>query len=226
MLIRHKYFIYNLGMIQKLFVRLHMNENGGIMRKRIGLLILTLGLMMSGFSVQAAGKDNTKAINKYFNLFFDEVRGVQSEESISSLKESVEELIKNVKPEDAKKILNFVSKKIDEGKWETQEGIKESIAEGEKEFGVTLTKEQKEMILSVVANIKKLGIAPEYIVERATKIYEKYGSDLKQEISESSQEILEETQNKIKEEIDKSITDYFSDMVNNVKSFFRGIFSK
>ena len=196
------------------------------MKKRIGLLVLTLGLMLSGISVQAAEEDGTKVVNKYFNLFLDEVKGVQSEESISSLKESVDELIENVKPEDAKRIINFINEKIDEGKWDSDEGIKEAIAEGEKEFKVNLTKEQKEMILSVVAKIKKLGIAPEYIMEQAAEIYEKYGEELKEDISKSSQQIVEETQNKIKEEIDKSITDYFSDMVSSVKSFFKGIFSR
>ncbi len=203
-----------------------MSENGGIMKKRIGLLVLTLGLMVSGINVQATEKDNTLNAGKYFNLFIDEVRGVQSDESISSLKDSVNELIENVKPEDAKKILNFIDEKIEEGKWESQKGIEEVIIEGEKEFGVTLTKEQKDMILSVVSKIKKLGIAPEYIIEQAEKIYEKYGEDLKEEISENGKKITEETQNKIKEEVNKSLTDYFSDMVSSVKSFFKGIFSK
>lgn len=196
------------------------------MKKRISLLVLTLSLFVSGISVQAAEKNNTLELGKYFNLFLDEVKGVQSEESISSLKESVDELIQNVKPEDAKKIINFINEKIEEGKWDSDEGIQEAIAEGEKEFDVNLTKEQEEMILSVVAKIKKLGIAPEYIMKQAAEIYEKYGKELKEEISESSQEIMEETQNKIKEEIDKSLSDYFSDMVNSVKSFFKGIFSK
>jgi len=196
------------------------------MKKRISLFVLTLTLFLSGINVQAVEKNNTQIFSKYFNLFLDEVKGIRSDESISSLKESVDELIKNVKPEDAKKIINFINEKIDEGKWDSEEGIKEAITEGEKEFKVNLTKEQEEMILSVIAKIKKLGIAPEYIMEQAAEIYEKYGEELKEDISESSQKIVEETQNKIKEEINKSITDYFSDMVNSVKSFFKGIFSK
>ena len=196
------------------------------MKKRIGILVLTLCLMLSGINIQAAEKDSTKIVSKYFNIFLDEVRGVQSDESISSLKDSMIELIEDVRPEDAKKILNFIEEKLEEGKWDSPEGIEETIAEGEKEFGVTLTKEQKEMILSVVSKIKKLGITPEYIIEQAEKIYEKYGEELKNDVSEKGKEIVEETQNKIKEEVNKSLTDYFSDMVSSVKSFFRGIFSK
>ena len=196
------------------------------MKKRISLLVLTLTLCLSGIHVQAVEKDNTKTVSKYFNLFLNEVKGVQSDESLSSLKDSVSELIENVKPEDARKILKFIGEKVEEGKWESEEGINETIAEGEKEFGVTLTKKQKEMILSVVSQIKKLGIAPEYILEQVEIIYEKYGEELKNDVSEKGKEIAEEAQNKIKEEVNKSLTDYFSDMVSSVRSFFRGIFNK
>ena len=196
------------------------------MKKRISLLVLSLTLCLSGINVQAAEKNNTQTLGSYFNLFLDEVKGNQSKESVSSLKESIDQLIEDVNPEDAKKILDFIEKKMKEGKWESEEGIKEAIAEGEKEFGVTLTEEQKDMILSVIAKIKKLGIKPEFVVEQADKIYEKYGEEIKNEVSEKGKEMVKETQNKIKEEVSRSLTDYFSDMVSNVKSFFKGIFSK
>ena len=196
------------------------------MKKRIGLLVLTLTLCLSGIHVQAAEKNNTQNISNYFSLFLDEVKGVQSEDSVTNLKDSINELIENVNPEDAKKILDFIEKKIKDGKWESESGIEEAIAEGEKEFGVTLTKEQKNMILSVISKIKKLGIKPEYIIEQAEKIYKKYGNELKSDLSAKGKEIAEETQNKIKDEVNKSVTNYFSDMVSNVKTFFKGIFSK
>ena len=196
------------------------------MKKRISLLVFTLTLCLSVINVQAAEKNDTQTISKYFTLFLDEIKGVKSDESISSLKDSVNQLIEDVNPEDAKKILNFIGEKIEEGKWETEDGIEEAIAEGEKEFGATLTEEQKDLILSVVSKIKKLGIKPEYVIEQAEEIYEKYGEELKNEVSEKGKEIAEETQNKIKEEVNKSLTDYFSDMVKNVKSFFIGIFNK
>lgn len=196
------------------------------MKKRISLLVLSLTLCLSGMNVQAAEKNNTQTLGNYFNLFLDEVKGNQSKESVSSLKESIDQLIEDVNPEDAKKILDFIEKKIKEGKWESEKGIEEAIAEGEKEFDVTLTKEQKDMILSVIAKIKKLGIKPEFVVEQADKIYEKYGEEIKNEVSEKGKEMVKETQNKIKEEVSRSLADYFSDMVSNVKSFFKGIFSK
>ena len=82
------------------------------------------------------------------------------------------------------------------------------------------------MILSVAKKIKSLGIDPKYLVDKAEEAYKKYGEELKEEVSEKGKEIAKETQNKIKEEVSKSLTDYFSDMVNSVKTFFKGIFSR
>lgn len=200
-----------------------ISEKGGIMKKRVVLLLLTLTLFLSGINVQATEKKNTNAVNKYVNFILNEVKGTKNEESISSLKDSMEQFIKNEKPEDVKKILNFISEKIGEGKWKSNDGIKEIIAEGEKEFDVTLTKEQKDKIISVINKVKKLGISPEYLLEQVEELYEKYGEKLTEEIEQEKDKIVEETQSKIKEEVNKSVSNYFSDMVNNVKSFFKGI---
>lgn len=200
-----------------------ISEKGGIMKKRVVLLLLTLTLFLSGINVQATEKKNTNAVNKYVNFILNEVKGTKNEESISSLKDSMEQFIKNEKPEDVKKILNFISEKIGEGKWKSNDGIKEIIAEGEKEFDVTLTKEQKDKIISVINKVKKVGISPEYLLEQVEELYEKYGEKLTEEIEQEKDKIVEETQSKIKEEVNKSVSNYFSDMVNNVKSFFKGI---
>ena len=148
-----------------------ISEKGGIMKKRVVLLLLTLTLFLSGINVQATEKKNTNAVNKYVNFILNEVKGTKNEESISSLKDSMEQFIKNEKPEDVKKILNFISEKIGEGKWKSNDGIKEIIAEGEKEFDVTLTKEQKDKIISVINKIRKLGISPEYLLEQIEELY-------------------------------------------------------
>ena len=196
------------------------------MKKRIGILVLTVALMLSGINVWAAEKSNALSFNQYFNFVFNEVKGTQDEESFSSLKESVNELIKNLKPDETIKILNFIEKKIEEGNWETEQGIKDAIAEGEKEFGVSLTQNQKDLIMSVITKIKSFKIDPQYLIKQVESICEKYSQDIKEDVSEKRKEIMEETQNKIKEEINKSLSDYFLNMFQSVKTFFRGIFSR
>ena len=196
------------------------------MKKRIGILAFTLVFMLSGINVQAAGQSETLSFSQCFDFVFNEVKGVRDEESFSSLKESVNELIKNLKPDEVKNILKFIEKKIEDGNWETEQGIQDAITEGEKEFGVTLTKKQKDLIISVITKIKNLKIDPKYIVNQVENIYEKYSEEIKEDVSEKGKELMEETRNKIKEEVNKSLTDYFSNMFQSVKTFIRGIFRR
>lgn len=196
------------------------------MKKRVSLLMLTATLSLSGIHVQAAEDQTSGIIHKYLDFFAGEITGNKENDGLFSLMDSAEELLKNVEPEEAEKVIAFIEEQIQEGRWESEEGIKEAIARGEKEFGVELTEEQKDQVMSVIAKIKKMGISPEFILEQAKKIYEKYGGELKDKADEAGKEILSDTQDKIKEEVKKSFTDYFSDMVNSVKTFFRGMFGR
>ena len=196
------------------------------MKKRLGILVLMLCLMIPQITVNAMEKEATKGLSSYVNILLAKTKSGSGDETMSSLKGSLEEVIQNIKPEDAQKILDFVSKKIQDGSWETKEGIENAIKEAEKEFGATLTKEQKDLIFSVVEKVKKLGIDPQFLVDQAKEIYEKYSKEIKNEVNQKKQEIVEEVQEKVKEEITRSLTDYVSDMVKNVKSFFKGIFKR
>ena len=196
------------------------------MKKRIGILLLMLCLMVPQITVNAEGKDVTKGITGYVNMILAKTKGGSGEESMTSLKETLEEIIQNIKPEDAQKILDFASEKIQDGSLETKQGIENAIKEGEQKFGVTLTKEQKDLIFSVIEKVKKLGIDPQFIVDQAEEIYKKYSKEIKDEVNQKKQELVEEVQEKVKEEITRSLTDYVSDMVKNVKSFIKGIFKK
>lgn len=191
------------------------------MKKGISILVLTVTLLLSGFDVQAAGRESNS-----YNFFMEEIFGSKGDDTFVSLLKSAEDLMKNVKPEDARKLIDFLKEQIQNKKWDSEEGIKEAIGLGEKEFNTTLTEEQKKQILSLVAKIKELGIEPEYILKQAEKIYEKYGAELKEDAANAGKEILKETKSKIKEEVSKSLTEYLSDMVQSVKTFFKGIFNR
>ena len=196
------------------------------MKKRLGILVLLLCLVFPQITVNAEEKDITKGLTGYVNMLLAKTKGGNGDETVSSLKDSLEEVIQNIKPEDAQKILDFVSEKIQDGSWETNQGIESAIKDGEKEFGITLTKEQKELVFSIVEKVKKLGIDPQFLVDQAEEIYKKYSDEIKNEVNQKKQEIVEEVQEKVKEEISRSLTDYVSDMVKNVTSFFKGIFKR
>ena len=196
------------------------------MKKRIGILVLMLCLIFPQITVNAEEKEMAKGLTGYVNMLFAKTKGGKGDQTVSSLKDSLEEVIQSIKPEDAQKILDFVSEKIQDGSWETKQGVESAIQDGEKEFGVTLTKEQKELVFSIVEKVKKLGIDPQFLVDQAEEIYKKYSNEIKNEVNQKKQEIVEEVQEKVKEEISRSLTDYVSDMVKNVTSFFKGIFKR
>ena len=79
------------------------------MKKRIGILVLMLCLMLPQITVNAEEKDMAKGLTGYVNMILAKTKGGSGEESMSSLKESLEEVIQNIKPEDAQKILDFAS---------------------------------------------------------------------------------------------------------------------
>ena len=196
------------------------------MKKRLSILMLAICLLFSQITVNAQGKEVSKGLSGYVNLLLAKTKSGNDNKSLSSLKDSLEDAIQNIKPEDAQKILDFVSEKIQDGSWETKQGIESAIKEAEKQFDVTLTKEQKDLVFSVAQKVKNLGIDPQFLVDQAEEIYKKYSNEIKDEVSKKGQKIAEEVQEKVKEEISRSLTDYVSDMVKNVKSFFRGIFKK
>ena len=196
------------------------------MKKRLSILMLAICLLFSQITVNAQEKEVSKGLSGYVNLLLAKTKSGNDNKSLSSLKDSLEDAIQNIKPEDAQKILDFVSEKIQDGSWETKQGIESAIKEAEKQFDVTLTKEQKDLVFSVAQKVKNLGIDPQFLVDQAEEIYKKYSNEIKDEVSKKGQKIAEEVQEKVKEEISRSLTDYVSDMVKNVKSFFRGIFKK
>lgn len=196
------------------------------MKKRLSILMLAICLLFSQITVNAQEKEVSKGLSGYVNLLLAKTKSGNDDKSLSSLKDSLEDAIQNIKPEDAQKILDFVSEKIQDGSWETKQGIESAIKEAEKQFDVTLTKEQKDLVFSVAQKVKNLGIDPQFLVDQAEEIYKKYSNEIKDEVSKKGQKIAEEVQEKVKEEISRSLTDYVSDMVKNVKSFFRGIFKK
>ena len=196
------------------------------MKKRLGILVLALCLLFPQITVNAEEKEVAKGLSGYVNLLLAKTKGGNGEESMSSLEDTLEEVVQNIKPEDAQKILDFASEKIKDGSLDTKQGIENAIKEAEEKFGVTLTKTQKDLVFSVVEKVKKLGIDPQFLVDQAEEIYKKYSKEIKEEVNQKGQEIAQEVQEKVKEEISRSLSDYVSDMVNNVKSFFRGIFKK
>lgn len=176
------------------------------MKKKITMIAIMLLFISSVMTVEA--KEN------------------QKENNLSAWKDAAIEYIQKANPEKVKKMFSFVEEKIDEGKWNSTEGIEEALEEGEEEFQVTLTKSQKEKILGVVEKIKKSNIDPKQLVKQVKDIYEEYGEKIanssKEEVENMKDEIVEKIEEAVKESVKKSVTVYFTNVVNRVKGFLKG----
>lgn len=123
--------------------------------------------------------------------------------------------VENIDNKKVENLIAFVKGKIAIGNIENAEDILNAIQDGEQEFNITLTEEQKHQLIKLMEKIDNLGLSPEKLLEQAKDFYKKYGSEL-----------FNDAQEKVKETVSNSILDYFSDMLERIKSLFHNFFMK
>ena len=115
--------------------------------------------------------------------------------------------------EDIEQLVAYVKAKVAAGELDNEEEIRQAIGEGENKFDITLTEEEKQQIITVMNKIKELGLDPQKLLDQAADLYEKFGDDF-----------LDHTGELVKDNVDQSVTDYFIQMGERVKSFFVNLF--
>lgn len=111
-------------------------------------------------------------------------------------------------------LIAFVKAKLAAGELESEEDIQEVIEEGEEKFQVTLSEDEKQMILDVMKKIKDLGLDPEKLLDQAKDLYSQY-----------TDELLNNAQEAVKKTFTDSVKQFFSDFGTTMKDFFSGLFS-
>ena len=194
------------------------------MKKRIISFILVLSLTVGG---SVASTIKAEAIE------LTDIVGINGGD-FGNILTDIENVIKSIEPSEAQKLFDFVEKQIEAGNWETKEGTDKVIEEGEKLFNIQLTESQREKLEKTIDKVKSLNISPEFLLEQAKKVYEKYGGKLEENNSEAKEEKEKETDDKeesptegtfkdeIRKEVNNSIKDYFATVVKNVKDFIKG----
>lgn len=124
-------------------------------------------------------------------------------------------VVENIDNKKVENLIAFVKGKIAIGNIENAEDILNAIQDGEQEFNITLTEEQKRQLINLMEKIDNLGLSPEQLLEQAKDFYKKYGPEL-----------FNDAQEKVKETVSNSILDYFSDMLERIKSLFYSFFTK
>ncbi|MBQ8527348.1 MAG: DUF1002 domain-containing protein [Lachnospiraceae bacterium] len=117
-------------------------------------------------------------------------------------------------------LIAFVKARVAASELETEEDILSVITEGEQEFGVTLTREQKQQIVDIMMKINELGLDPQMLIEQAEDLYSQFGTDFLNNLDLDNLDT-----EAIKEEVTKQVEEGFlSKVVNAIKEFFAGIF--
>lgn len=123
--------------------------------------------------------------------------------------EQVSELIAFIKAEIAGKELN------------TKEEIEEVVVQASTDYGVVLSEEEINQIVSLMLKIKDLGLDYNKLLDQAQDLYEKFGDKL--DLSSLMNGISNETKLEI---IKASVGQFFTKIMDGITGFFKGLFGK
>lgn len=126
----------------------------------------------------------------------------------------------NVSSEDVEAFIAWLKNKIASGELDAgdEDSVREVIEDGESNFGITLSEEEKQEIIKLLKKLDSLGLNAEYLIDQAQKLYDKYGLDLVENANEA-----------INEAVGNAVTTAFKNFFENVKTsvsnFFKNLFS-
>lgn len=134
------------------------------------------------------------------------------------LAESIQSLQGDVTSEEVEALIAWLKGKIANGELDTgdAESVRNAIAEGEQTFGITLTEEEKEQIISLLKKLDSLGLDADYLIDQAQQLYEKYGlgivENANEAINEAVESAVETAAKNFVQEVKESITGFFKDL--------------
>lgn len=143
--------------------------------------------------------------------------------------------------EDVERLLDFVKEKWDAGEFSDGDGIEDVLAQGEAQFGVTLGEETREQLAAALEKLDSLGLSHETAIETAKKLYraqgaqiaqslqdfcDRYGEELTGPLQEAVKEqLVEPARDAVKAAVKETARDFWRDLKESVRSFFRDLFS-
>lgn len=122
--------------------------------------------------------------------------------------------------DEAEALIAWLKGKVASGELDigNEESVRAAIAEGEQNFGITLSEEDKQKIIGLLQKLDSLGLNAEYLIEQAQNLYEKYGL----EIVENANEAINEA---VGSAITGAVKGFFENLAASVSEFFKNLFS-
>ena len=99
-----------------------------------------------------------------------------------------------------------------------EQSVRETIAEGEKTFGISLTEAEKDRIIELLKKLDSLGLNADYLIEQAQSLYEKYGLTIVENANEAINEAVENA-------VVSAVKGFFRNLTDAVSDFFKNLFS-
>lgn len=138
-------------------------------------------------------------------------------ELVDAVKDQLDGIFQNLDEETAKELFSFAQDKAADGSLDTEAGISETIAEGEEKFGVSIDEEDAKQVVKVMNQLEDLGFDSGKIVEDASKLYDKYGSDFVDHVDEVVKDAVTDA-------VATAAKSFFASMWEAIKDFFRNLF--
>lgn len=155
--------------------------------------------------------------------------------------------------EDVERLLDFVKEKWDAGEFSDGDGIEDVLVQGEAQFGVTLGEETREQLAAALEKLDSLGLSHETAIETAKKLYRAQGAQLAQSLQDFcdrygeeltgnaeafvreqltgplqeavKEQLVEPAKDTVKAAVKETARDFWRDLKESVRSFFRDLFS-
>ncbi len=128
--------------------------------------------------------------------------------------------------EKVSEFIAYVKAKMVGKKLESREEIEALIDEASEEFGVTLSSEEKEQIVTLMLRISELGLDYDTLIDQAQDLYERLGDRISlDDLSALADgEATEAVKEAAKDAAKGAVSDFFSSLWEKIRGFFAGIF--
>lgn len=137
---------------------------------------------------------------------------------LGDAKDKLSEAVSSMDAETVKEMFGFMEEKVRDGSLKTEDGLSDAIREGEDKFGVTISEDDAKKVVETMEKLENMGFSGEYVLEKAEKLYDKYGADFVEHADEVIAGAVEDAVAGVAES-------FFHNLWESVKNFFQNLFS-
>ncbi len=134
----------------------------------------------------------------------------------------------SISVEDYKDIISELKEELKEGNLDSEEDIRNAIHEAEDKYGVDVPDADEQKAVEIMDTVKDLGVDNEKLAEVVDDVYDNIADKTFESASEAMDEIqkqvVESAKEAVVDSVKKTMADYFKDLWERIKEFFRGLF--